>query len=125
MTIRPGIRPPASALGDSLPVSWGNGKVVAVVNGLGAEPFVTDPLPRGVYVIQSTNPLWWNVGPGEAGDLDDAVTSANAGTSEALELAPKMQLGPDNAVVVDDDERIAVKAMDPASPANVRIFKGA
>ena len=126
MALRPGIRPPLSSNGDALDVSWGNGKTVAVANGVAGDPFVTGPLPRGVYVIQSTTPLWWNVGAGDdGGGLDEAVTTESATSEEQLNSAPKMQLGFDNAVAVDDNERIAVKAMTATKPANVRIFKGA
>lgn len=127
MAKREGIRPPNSdSTGVSLPVSWGNGRVVAVANGVGSEPFVTPPLARGVYVIQASTPVWWNVGTGEdGGGLDEAVTSENATSADQLASAPKVQLGPDNAIAVDDDERIAVKAMLASKPANVRIFKGA
>ena len=124
MTRRSGIRPPSSDVnGGALDVSWGSGKTVAVVNGVADTPFVTGPLPRGVYTVQATDPLWLNVGLSESGDLDHEVTSENAATPEALGLAPKLHGGGDWAIAVDDDERIAVKAV--TGTVDVRIFKGA
>jgi len=121
------IRPPGTDVTGGLSVSWGNGKMVGVASGVAATPFVTPSLPRGVYIIQSSTALWWNVGhDADGGFLDTTVTSANASSPQALAQAPKRHQGVvDLAVAVDDDERIVLKAVDPAKPADVRNFKGA